>query len=72
MSLDKTKQRLEKLRELNRSLRTLGLVTLSESGPWFSVPTAYRFDPLFFRGLVAAHPPADTTQIGDTVPKKPI
>lgn len=69
MSLDKTKLRKEKIRAINRALRTLGIVSLSEPGPWFSVPTAYRFDPSFFRGLLAADPPADKTVIGDSVPK---
>jgi hypothetical protein len=69
MSLDKTKKRLEKVRESNRALRNFGLVALSEPGPWFSVPTAYRFDPSFFRNLISAEPPADSTVIGDSVPR---
>lgn len=69
MSLDKTRARLEKVRAINRRLRDFGQVALSERGPWFSVPIAYQFDPVFFRGLIAPEPPPDTTQIGDTVPK---
>jgi hypothetical protein len=69
MSLDKTKKRLEKVRQANRALRNLGQVALSEPGPWFSVPTAYRFDPSFFRNLISAEPPADSTVIGDSVPR---
>lgn len=68
MSLDKTKARLEKVRAINRSLRNFGRVELSEPGPWFSVPTAHRFDPSFFRGLIAPEPPPDATRIGDSVP----
>lgn len=69
MSLDKTKRRQDQVRAINRTLRDLGQVSLSEPGPWFSVPTAQRFDPSFFRGLIAPESPADETQIGDPVPK---
>lgn len=70
MSLDKTKKRHEKIRQINRGLRNFGLIALSEPGPWFSVPTAHQFDPSFFRGLVAPEPPPDSTVIGDTVPRQ--
>lgn len=69
MSLDKTKARLEKVRAANRRLRDSGQVFLSEPGPWFSVPTAFRFDPLFFRNLITPEPPPDASVIGDSVPK---
>ena len=68
MSLDKTKRRLDKVREKNRELRNLGVAVLSEPGPWYSVPTAYRFDPAFFRNLIGPETPPDRTVIGDTVP----
>ena len=65
MSLDKTRKRLDKVREKNRQLRRDGLIFLSEPGPWFSIPLLYRFDPGFFPGLLDANPPDDKRFIPD-------
>lgn len=70
MSLDKTKARLEKLRAQARKNRKNGVLSLTEPGPWHTIPTAFQFDPAFFRGLLSAQPPPDTTRIGDFIPKK--
>ena len=69
MSLDKTKARLDKLREQNRQNRKNGVLYPTEPGPWHTIPQAYQFDPAFFRGLTVGNPPNDATVIGDTVPK---
>lgn len=58
MSLDKSRRRLEKIREQNRALRGLGLVQLTEPGPWYTLG-AFAFDPSAWPGLVAANPPED-------------
>lgn len=68
MSLDKTRERKQRLREQNRRLRRLGQVELSPPGPWFEVPLALRFDPSFFRNLLGPQQPVDATQVGQTVP----
>lgn len=58
MSLDKSRRRLEKIREQNRALRKLGLLQLTEPGPWHTLG-AFAFDPLAWPGLVQANPPED-------------
>ncbi len=66
MSLDKTKARLLRLRERARLLRQLGVLTLGEPGPWFSIQPSVQFDPAFFRGFLTPEPPDDKKFIGDT------
>lgn len=70
MSLDKTKARLDKLREQNRQNRKNGVLYLTEPGPWHTIPQAYQFDPAFFRGFLSGQPPPDNTRIGDSASKK--
>jgi len=65
MSLDKTRKRLDKVREKNRQLRRDGLIFLGEPGPWFSIPAGFAFEPSFFPGLLAANPPDDKRFIPD-------
>lgn len=65
MNLDKTKARLDKLRNQDREDRKNGMFILTEPGPWHSIQIDYQFNPSFFRGLIAANPPADKTVIGD-------
>lgn len=71
MSLDKTKARLQKIREANRRLRQSGVLRLTAPGPWYPVPFAYTFDPSFFPGLLQANPPDDKSFIGDPAAFKP-
>jgi hypothetical protein len=58
MSLDKTKRRVEKVRAENRRRRKLGLVELTEPGPWFSLG-GFAFEPTTFPGLTDAETPED-------------
>lgn len=66
MSLDKTKARKDRVRQKNRELRSNGVRTLGEPGPWFSIPQAFQFDPAFFKGFLTPEPPNDKKFIGDT------
>jgi hypothetical protein len=52
MSLNKTAKRIEKIREKNRLLRSLGVINLSSPGPWYPISLEVQFDPAFFKGLV--------------------
>jgi hypothetical protein len=52
MSLDKTAERIKKIREKNRLLRASGLINLSAPGPWYPIAPAVLFDPSFFKGLI--------------------
>jgi hypothetical protein len=70
MSLDKSARRKEKVREINRRLRSQGLVFLGEPGPWFSITLPFQFQPSFFPGLLASDPPQDKNFIGDVADLK--
>ena len=51
MSLDKSAERRKKIIEQNRKLRQLGVVSLTDPGPWYPISLALQFDPEFFKGL---------------------
>lgn len=51
MSLDKTAERRKKIIEENRRLRKLGVVQLTDPGPWYPIGVEVQFDPTFFKGL---------------------
>jgi hypothetical protein len=52
MSLDKSAERRKKIIEQNRKLRQLGVVALTDPGPWYPVPNNLQFAPDFFKGLI--------------------
>ena len=60
MSLDKTAQRRKKIIEQNRRLRKLGVVQLTEPGPWYPIAAAVQFDPAFFKGFIEQETGIDT------------
>jgi len=60
MSLDKSAKRREKLIEQNRKLRKLGVVQLTEPGPWYPIPSALQFNPAFFKGFIEQETGIDT------------
>jgi hypothetical protein len=60
MSLDKSAKRREKLIEQNRKLRKLGVVQLTEPGPWYPIPAALQFNPAFFKGFIEQETGIDT------------
>jgi hypothetical protein len=60
MSLDKTAERRKKIIEQNRKLRQLGVVALSDPGPWYPIPFALQFDPGFFKGCIEQETGIDT------------
>lgn len=60
MSLDKTAERRKKIIEENRRLRNLGVVQLTEPGPWYPIPLAVQFDPSFFKGFIEQQTGIDT------------
>ena len=60
MSLDKTAERSKKILEENRMLRKLGLLLLTEPGPWFPIAASVQFDPAFFAGLIQQQTGIDT------------
>ena len=70
MSLDKSARRKEKVREINRRLRSQRLVFLGDPGPWFPITLPFQFQPSFFPGLLASDPPRDTNFIGDVAQPK--
>jgi hypothetical protein len=51
MSLDKTAERRKKIIEQNRTLRKLGVLQLTEPGPWYPIAFSVQFDPAFFNGF---------------------
>jgi hypothetical protein len=61
MSLDKSAERRKKIIEQNRKLRKLGLVQLTEPGPWYPIAAAVQFDPAFFKGFTEQETGIDTT-----------
>jgi hypothetical protein len=63
MSLDKTAERLKKIREQNRLLRKTGLAPLTEPGPWYPIAQTFQFDPAFFAGLTSAQTAIDKDPI---------
>jgi|LauGreDrversion2_6_1035139.scaffolds.fasta_scaffold97173_2 hypothetical protein len=60
MSLDKSTERRKKIIEQNRKLRQLGVVALTDPGPWYPIPFALQFDPAFFKGLTEQETGIDT------------
>jgi hypothetical protein len=60
MSLDKSAERRKKIIEENRRLRKLGVVQLTEPGPWYPIPFALQFDPAFFKGFTEQETGIDT------------
>jgi hypothetical protein len=61
MSLDKSAERRKKIIEQNRKLRQLGVVQLTEPGPWYPIAAAVQFDPAFFKGFTEQETGIDTT-----------
>jgi len=51
MSLDKSAKRRKRIIEENRTLRKLGVLQLTEPGPWYPIAEAVQFDPAFFKGF---------------------
>ncbi|NBW21918.1 MAG: hypothetical protein EBR82_79590 [Caulobacteraceae bacterium] len=60
MSLDKTAERRKKVIEQNRRLRKLGLLQLTEPGPWYPIANTVQFDPAFFNGFTEQQTGIDT------------
>jgi hypothetical protein len=60
MSLDKTAERRKKIIEQNRKLRKLGVLQLTEPGPWYPIAEAVQFDPAFFKGFTEQETGIDT------------
>lgn len=60
MSLDKTAERRKKIIEQNRKLRQLGVISLSDPGPWYPIPLGVQFDPSFFKGFTEQDTGIDT------------
>jgi hypothetical protein len=60
MSLDKTAERRKKIIEENRRLRKLGVVQLTEPGPWYPIAPGVQFDPTFFKGFTEQDTGIDT------------
>jgi hypothetical protein len=60
MSLDKSAERRKKIIEQNRKLRQLGVVQLTEPGPWYPIGENAQFDPSFFKGLTEQKTGIDT------------
>jgi len=60
MSLDKTAQRRKKIIEQNRRLRKLGVVQLTEPGPWYPIAAAVQFNAAFFKGFIEQETGIDT------------
>jgi hypothetical protein len=60
MSLDKSAERRKKIIEQNRKLRKLGLVQLTEPGPWYPIALSVQFDPAFFAGFTEQETGIDT------------
>jgi len=52
MSLDKSAQRRKKIIEQNRRLRKLGVIPLTDPGPWYPIAEGLQFQPNFFKGLI--------------------
>jgi hypothetical protein len=61
MSLDKSAERRKKIIEQNRRLRQLGVVQLTEPGPWYPIAADVQFDPAFFKGFTEQETGIDTT-----------
>ena len=62
MSLNKSAERIKKIREKNRQLRSLGAVSLSYPGPWYPIELVVQFDPAFFKGLIEQDSAIDMPQ----------
>ena len=60
MSLDKTAERRKKIIEQNRTLRKLGVLQLTEPGPWYPIAFSVQFDPAFFNGFTEQETGIDT------------
>jgi hypothetical protein len=60
MSLDKTAERRKKIIEQNRKLRKLGVLQLTEPGPWYPIALSVQFDPTFFKGFTEQETGIDT------------
>jgi hypothetical protein len=60
MSLDKSAERRKKIIEQNRKLRQLGVVQLTEPGPWYPIAAGVQFDPAFFQCFTEQETGIDT------------
>lgn len=60
MSLDKSAKRRKTIIEENRRLRRLGVLQLTEPGPWYPIASSVQFDPLFFKGFIEQETGIDT------------
>ena len=60
MSLDKSEKRRKKIIEENRRLRKLGVLQLTEPGPWYPIAASVQFDPTFFKGFTEQETGIDT------------
>jgi len=60
MSLDKSAKRRKKIIEENRRLRKLGVLQLTEPGPWYPIAETVQFDPAFFKGFTEQETGIDT------------
>jgi hypothetical protein len=60
MSLDKSAKRRKKIIEENRRLRKLGVLQLTEPGPWYPIAASVQFDPTFFKGFTEQETGIDT------------
>jgi hypothetical protein len=60
MSLDKSEERKKRVIQENRRLRKLGVVQLTDPGPWYPIGASVQFDPLFFKGFIEQETGIDT------------